>query len=191
MNNDILKFGKYYGKKISEIPFDYLTWLFPILLSPISKPFWGHYDFDGFLSILKYFLSKKIKVEFLNEQYNFYFIDPIISKPFGGELEFMTSKWKGINSKGENVYEIIYKEHTNLEVTYFILEQNGNYSISTEYVKQIYTIRETTLVYQKTSEYYFIDPYGKVYYGAYLMREPWVPEGVSESFSQNIKINEY
>lgn len=186
--SNILKFGEYKDETIENIPIDYLIWLFPKLMINKSMSILGYSDFDSFDTILKYFLTKNIKVKFENDKYNFYFIDHIIEKPFGGELEFMSSNWKGINTNGENVYEIIFKEFTELERTYFLVEHNTKLEISAEYVKQIYTIGERSMVYQKDKNYYFTDPYGKVYYGAYLMRESWVPEGV-DKFSENIKIN--
>jgi len=175
-----ISFGAHKGTPVNEIPMDYLIWIFPKLR------FWESRQ-DLYRSILKYFLSKDIRVENhtgVSQGWHFYFNDYVNPRVGGGERPFIQSFWRMKNSNSDFVYEV-----GNGKYPLYIEEKNGKFEISDKYVGANYKYGGLKMVYERNPYYYFFDGYGLVFKGAYLMRKPWVPElSLSGDFSENLPI---
>ena len=174
-----IKFGMHKGTRIDEIPMDYLIWLFPGLR--FKKK-----DQPLFKEILRFFLSRDIRVEKSADNiHKFFFNDYQNAKPGGGERSFMHAYWVMKNSNGELVYEVGSHEFPS-----YIELGGDHFKISNNYVAYKYKFGGLKMVYELNPDYYFFDGYGRIMRGAYLMRRPWIPDGqfLAGDFSENLPI---
>lgn len=179
MENEYKKFliGEHFGKRVNEVPLDYLIWIFPKLIRKKK-------EIELAANILKFFISKGIRVEdntSTNKGYSFYLKDFSIPKPGGGEVAFTKTFQKLFNSKNQPVYEIGNPKWP------IFLEENNGFLISTNYISYNYKFNGLPLIYEKNPNYYFIDSFGRVFNGAFLMRKPYIPNQYLD-FSENFLI---
>lgn len=175
-----MRFGKYHGKPINEVPLEYLVWVFgKIRLKNVYRFIYK--------DILRYFIEKGVEVEDRTKTANGYCFtlkDYNVITPKGNKVCFFQSFWRGVNSKGNYVYEV-----GNEKYPIFLEENKNGFKISNDYVSYNYKFRGRTMIYEKNPDYYFYDGLGKTYYGAYLMRMPYIPHGCLEKdFSENLLI---
>ena len=177
----IIRFGKYHGTPINEIPMDYLVWLFPGLSHKKKHR-------QLYVGVLEYFLERDVRVEnhtSKGQGFHFYFNDYHNAAPVSGEKPFMQSFWRLKNSKGEFVYEVGPTDRP-----IFLDVTEDGFEISSKYVAHKYRFGGLLMVYENNPNYYFYDGFGRVMRGAYLMRRPWIPDGefLSGDFSENLPI---
>ena len=176
-----IKFGRYKGRTVDDVPMNYLVWLFPKLqFKKSSQPL--------FKEILRFFLSKNIRVEDhrnKSQGFHFYFNDYTNVRVGGGEKPFMQSFKRMKNSKGEFVYEVGSDKYP-----IFLDVEDETFVIATNYKAMTYKFGGLKMVYERNPDYYFYDGYGRILRGAYLMRKPWIPDGayLSGDFSENLPI---
>lgn len=171
-----IRIGEHKGKKLNEIPMDYLCWIFPTLKRTQT-------DQPLYYSILTYFLNRSIRVEQYEDKHYFYFNDYEYIKPPGVPKEFLVCDWMGIDSTGNRFYEV-----THFDSHFYIAEHNSKFGISHKYISHKYLYGGMTMVYEKNSNYYFIDPFGNIINGAYLIRKPYIlDDTLYDKFSDNIK----
>lgn len=171
-----IKLGEYRGSRVNEIPMSYLVWLFPTLTR-------NQADQKLYYAILNFFLLRNTHVEDRGSKGYFYFDDYEYVRPPGIDNPFIVCECVGVNSIGNNVYEVKF-----FDTNFYITEINNKLSISNKYTSNKYLYSGTTMVYEKNKDYYFIDPYGKIIDGAYLLRKPsMLDASLKNKFSENIK----
>ena len=181
--NATIDFGKYKGTLIHEIPIDYLVWLFPLLTYDLNKR-------NTIKDILIHFLSRNVRVEehknnkTSSKEYHFYFNDYMLPDLIYGERPFIKSYSRMVNSRNQYVYEVGHKKYP-----MFIEQKKSKFKVSDDYISISYRFAGATMVYEKNPEYYFFDNYGRIMMGAYLMREPFLPQNYfNAKFSENLLI---
>lgn len=174
----IIPKGLYRKQYINKIPFSYVVWYFDTIAKTLENK-------KAYFGFLNYFFSKTVYVKKHNNKYNFIFSDYRFRKPPGIDKEFLSIDWGCKNSKGEYVYEFLYEDNI-----YFISLENGKYAFVDGYVsvKNKYSYQD--MIYELNNDYYFYDEKGIIHYGAYLLREPYIPINNKENAFKNIKINE-
>jgi hypothetical protein len=172
-----LRMTPYFNVPIDEVPLDHLIWLF-LKFDRHTK------DLNRFHSILSFFFTKLISVADKTEDnggYCFYFDEyPRYEPGSGNEIPFMKSEWEGIDSNGNEVYEIIHADER-----FYIQEKDRKWFINRNIVNLNYYFGVSPGIYEKNTDYYFEDSYGRLYSGAYLLRVPWIPNE-TKKFSENI-----
>lgn len=175
----ILINGEYKNQCINKVPFSYIVWYFgTIQTNALNK--------DIYFSILMYFLSKKIRIEYIDDQYYFYFIDYRFVKPPNIPLEFLKLDWRNQDSNGNWIYEIIYENKS-----YFLKQTDNEWVLSNNIVHEETNEETVGLIYEYNKDYYFHDYRGIMYYGAFLLRKPFalnITEKEHEKNYNNIKI---
>ena len=185
MNEESKKiwFGQYWSYPVNEIPLDYLFWIFPKLKR-------SRKDYLLFTEILKYLLTKHITVEDKTKEnvgYCFYFDTFKRFEPGSlDEIPFIISNWRCKDTNGNYIYEI---DHVGTKI--YIQQVNQKWVINNNIIYHYYIYGGYPMVYEKNPDYYFIDGFGKIINGAYLLRKPWIPDAsISDNFSENKKIND-
>lgn len=174
-----IRLGKYRGSYINEVPISYLMWLLPTLTQ-------NHNNFHLYYGILTLFFLENIKVEEYDSKIHFYFKDYDFITPPDIPKPFLICECCGLNSIGEKIYEVVF-----FDMRFYIVENGNNYEISDKYVSHKYLYGGLTMVYEKNKTYYFIDPFGTIIFGAYLIRKPYISDkSLINKFSENIKYEE-
>ena len=173
-----LGLGRYGDTPIDKLDMKYLVWFFRSIQKGES-----HRELRN--KILEYLLTKSIRIETVNEQkYLFYFNDINFPAVGGGQRPFMFSSWKMKNSDDEDVYQI-GKDNEPV----FIKSSDTGLSIITNIKVHTYKFGGTKIVYETNPDWYFMDNNGKYYIGAYLLREPLIPNNEKGwGFSKNLQI---
>ena len=151
-------YGTYRRTFIDEIPLDYLYWVF-------SKCQYIKRFKNSFINILRYFLTKDIRVEdktkvFLG--YWFYFVDEDKINPF------MQSFYRTKNAKGNWIYEIGFQDN------FIYLEEvdDDKFKIFTKFQTKYYPKENITIIFEKNENYYFYDTYNQLFKKCRLLKDP-------------------
>jgi len=177
----IFNFGEYYGQHVKDIPHEYIFWILPKLSHRRGILY------HNFIYILNYYISLGTYIEYdpIDKVHSFYLKNFSISKPGGGFLPFLTVEHKMEDSKGNYVYEV-----PTIKKPLYIVNDNESIYISDKYAEVEYIYGGLSMVYERDTNYYFLDSRGVPYLNCYLMRTPYIPPDSDEKFSNNIILNE-
>jgi len=161
-----MKWGTYKGDRLDTLPMEYLIWLYGVLShekkdQPLRK------------EVLQYFLDQEIAVNLSSDSdsYEFFFNKYHYPNIDGTIRPFLISPWRGKDSNGNFVYEAGTKKYP-----IFFVEIDNKFNISIKYRSFNYHFGGVTMVYERTSSYYFVDSKNLIMPGAFLMRKPYIPE---------------